>query len=153
MAVDIKQLHRRLLEEVYGKGNFDVFDEICEPKSFRAHDPVTGDSDLRQEKENARMYRTAFPDLKPTILASYVDGDTVVTQWRMTGTHSAKLMDVEPTNARCTVEGISIAKFRGGKLVEDFTQWDALGLFRQLGVAPSVQPGAGARAGETRPRT
>jgi predicted ester cyclase len=151
MAVDIKQAQRRLIEEAFGNGNLDVFDEICD-RSYRAHDPLTGEADLRQEKEICRMYRTAFPDLKPTLLGTYVDGDTVVTHWRMTGTHGAKLLDIEATGARCTVEGISIAKFRGGKLVEDFTQWDALGLLRQLGVAPSVQPGGGARPPENRVR-
>ncbi len=149
MAVDIKQSHRRLMEEAYGKGNFEVFDEICD-KTYRAHDPVTGDADLRQEKENCRMFKTAFPDLSPTILASYLDGDTVVTHWRVTGTHRAKLMGVEATGTRCTIEGVTIGKFKSGKLVEDFTQWDALGLLRQLGVAPSVQVGGAGARPETR---
>jgi predicted ester cyclase len=148
MAVDIKQAHRRLIEEAFGKGNFGVYDEVCD-SGYRSHDPMTGDSDLRQEKENCRMYRTAFPDLKPSILGTYTDGDTVVTHWRMTGTHQKTLMGIEPTGTRCTVEGITIGKFRSGKLVEDWTQWDALGLMRQLGVAPSVE--AVARAGEERP--
>ncbi len=150
MAVDIKQAHRRVIEEAFGKGNVDVFDEICDP-SFRSHDPVTGDADLRQEKENCRMYRTAFPDLKPTILSSCAEGDVVVTQWRMTGTHQKALMGIEPTGARCTVEGITLARFRAGKLVEDFTQWDALGLLRQLGAAPALQVGGAERTGEKRP--
>jgi len=150
MAVDIKQAHRRVIEEAFGKGNVDVFDEICDA-SFRSHDPVTGDSDLNQEKENCRMYRAAFPDLKPTILSSCAEGDVVVTQWRMTGTHQKALMGIEPTGARCTVEGITLARFRAGKLVEDFTQWDALGLLRQLGVAPTLQVSGAARTGEKRP--
>jgi hypothetical protein len=65
MGVDIKKAHRRLLEEAFGKGHFEAFDEICD-SGYRSHDPVTGDADLRQEKENCRMYRTAFPDLQPT---------------------------------------------------------------------------------------
>ena len=148
MAVDIKQAQRRLLEEAFGKGNFDVYDEICDP-SYRTHDPVTGDADLKQEKENCRMYRTAFPDLAPTILRSWVDadGDTCISHWRMTGTHQGPLMGVAPTGRRCTVEGISISHFRSGKLVEDWVQWDALGLMRQLGqgattgaTAPGARP-------------
>jgi predicted ester cyclase len=150
MAVDIRQAHRRLIEEAFGKGNFDVLDEICD-RSYRSHDPLTGDADLRQEKENCRMYKTAFPDLSPTILGSYADGDTVVTHWRMTGTHGGKLMGIDASGARCTVEGITIGKFRGGKLVEDFSQWDAIGLFRQLGVAPPMQAPAPGQGPEARP--
>jgi predicted ester cyclase len=151
MAVDMKQLSRRLLEEAFGKGNYEVFDEVCD-KSYRAHDPLTGDADLRQEKENCRMYKTAFPDLRPTILGSYSDGDTVVTHWRMVGTHQKPVMGIEPTGKRCTVDGVGIDKFRGGKIVESWTQWDALGLLRQLGVAPALgASGTAPAAGEMRP--
>ncbi len=148
MAVDIKQAHRRLIEEAYGKGNLDVFDEICDA-GYRSHDPFVGDTDLRQTKESCRMYRAAFPDLKVAFLGSYTDSDTVVTHWRMTGTHKKALMGIEPTGVYGTVEGIGIAKFRGGKLFEEFVQWDALGLLRQLGVAPKLEAAAATR--EARP--
>ena len=150
MAVDIKQSHRRLFEEAWGKGNLDVYDEVCD-RGFRDHDPVTGDADIEQTREMCRGYRTAFPDLKVTLLGSYSEGETVVTHWRMTGTHRAAVMGIEPTGTRATVEGITIGKFKSGKLVEAWTQWDALGFLRQLGVAPEMQAGAGARGEETRP--
>ncbi|HTN54142.1 MAG TPA: ester cyclase [Anaeromyxobacter sp.] len=148
MAVDMKQSARRLLEEAYGKGNVEVFDELCD-RGYRSHDPITGDSDLGQAKESCRMYREAFPDLKPTLLGCYADGDVVVTHWRMTGTHRGRLMGIEPTGQRCTAEGIGIDKVRAGRFVESWVQWDALGLLRQLGVAPAAQAGAGrAEAGQ-----
>lgn len=147
MAVEIKQVHRRLIEEAFGKGNLEVFDECCEA-GYRAHDPVSGDADLREEKEICRGYRTAFPDLKPTILGCWSDGDTVVTHWRMTGTHQKPLMGIQPTGARCTVEGMTVARFRAGKVAEEWSQWDALGLMRQLGV--EQMPEAARRGGAER---
>ena len=151
MAVDLKQTSRRLIEEGFGRGNFDVFDELCS-EEYRGHDAVTGDADRAQGKENCRMYKTAFPDLKPTILAAYSDGEVCVTHWRMTGTHQKPLMGLEPMGARCTVEGISIDRYKAGKIVESWTQWDALGLMRQLGVAPTVGAAAAKGAVEHRPR-
>ena len=150
MAVDILQSSRRLLEEAFGKGNVDVFDEICDP-SFRAHDPLTGDVDLKGEKETCRAYKTAFPDLKPTILAAVRDGDTCVVHWRMTGTHQKELMGLPPMGARCTVEGITIDRYKGGRIAESWTQWDALGLMRQLGV--QVPLGAASAATTARRQT
>lgn len=151
MAVDLKQTSRRLIEEAFGKGNVDIFDELC-ARDYRAHDPLTGDADLSREKENCRMYKTAFPDCKPTILASYTDGEVCVTQWRMTGTHQKDLMGVKPTGARCTVEGVTIDRFKSGKIAESWTQWDALGLMRQLGVAPGLGAGVASTGAETRTR-
>jgi hypothetical protein len=147
MAIDMKQATRRLIEEAYGKGNVGVFEEIC-ATDYRAHDPFLGDSDLKQEQDNCRMFRSAFPDLKPTILASYADGECVVTHWKMIGTHSGALKNIQPTGARCLVEGISINRYRSGKLAETWMQWDALGLIRQLGVAPTL-PAMGSRPVET----
>jgi predicted ester cyclase len=151
MAVDMKQAYRRLFEEAFGNGNFDVYDEICD-SSFRAHDPVTGDADLATEKETCRSYKTAFPDLSPTILGSCAEGDTVVMHWRMTGTHRQPLMGIAPTGKRCTVEGMTIGRFRNGKLAEEWSQWDALGLLRQLGAAPSASAtDTGASRGQQQP--
>ena len=150
MAVNVKQSHRRLFEETWGKGNFDVFDELCVP-DYRSHDPLTGDMDLEQTRELCRTYRAAFPDLKPAFLGSYTDGDTVVTHWRMTGTHRGALLGIAPTGQRCTVEGITVGKFERGKLAEEWTQWDALGLLRQIGVAPTTGQSAGAFGAEPRP--
>jgi predicted ester cyclase len=150
MAVDIKQAHRRLIEEAFGKGNVEAFDAVCDP-GYRSHDPVTGDADLRQAKESCRMYRAAFPDLKPTLLSTCAEGEVVVTQWRMSGTHQKALLGIEPTGARCTVEGMTMGRFRAGKLVEEWSQWDALGLLRQLGAAPSLKMGEAGRMSEQRP--
>jgi predicted ester cyclase len=149
MAVDLKQKSRRLMEEAFGRGNFEVFDEICS-EDHRSHDPLTGDTDRDGAKQNCRMYKEAFPDLKPLILSSYTDGEVCVLQWRMTGTHQKELMGLEPMGARCTVEGITIDRFKGGAIVESWTHWDALGLMRQLGVSPTVGAAAVKSAAERR---
>ncbi len=148
MAIDIKRAHRRLIEELWGNGNFDVASEICDP-GYRSHDPLQPDASLRESVETCRTYRESFPDLKVTILGSWAEGDTSITQWRMTATHRKQFMGIEATGVRGTVEGINIAKFRGGKLLEEWVQWDALGLLRQLGVAPKLE--AAVPAPETRP--
>ncbi len=149
MAVDLRQTSRRLMEEAFGKGNIGVFDELCS-EEFREHDPLTGDADLDGAKRNCAMYREAFPDLRPSILSAYTNGEVCVTHWRMTGTHQKELLGLEPMGARCTVEGISIDRYRGGKIVETWVQWDALGLMRQLGVAPTVGAAAAAKVAAER---
>jgi predicted ester cyclase len=150
MAIDMKQASRRLIEEAFGKGNLGAFDEIC-AADYRSHDPFTGDASLQQGKELCRAYRAAFSDLKPTILAAFAEGETVVLHWRMTGRHTGTLQGIAPSGAACMVEGISIDRYQGGRLAESWNQWDALGLLRQVGVAPSLQATPGARPAERRP--
>lgn len=141
MAVDVKQVYRTFLEDAFVKGRLEVFDEVCD-RSYRGHDPLGGDLDLSKAKENCAMYRSAFPSLRSTILAQCLEGEILVTHWRMSGTHDGTLFGVAPTGAPCTVEGISLARFRGGKCVEDWVQWDALGLMRQIGMSIGAPAGA-----------
>ena len=149
MAIDMKQASRRLIEETFGKGNLEAYDEICAPE-YRSHDPFAGDSTLAQEKDLCRMYRAAFSDLKPTVIGCWADGETVTTHWRMSGVHTGALKGISPTGAHCSVEGMSLSRYRGGRIIESWVQWDALGLLRQIGVAPALQGTAGGRPTEKR---
>jgi len=151
MALDLKQLSRRLVEEME-KGNMAFFDEICDP-DYRSFDPVLGEADLRRTKEYCGVFGNAFPDAKCTVVGMYVDGDTVVNHWRVTATHRGEYLGVEPTGNRCVFEGISVQKYRKGRLLEERTQWDVYGLLRQLGTAtlPKVDVAALRPPPETRP--
>ena len=87
-------------------------------------------------KHTASMYRTAFPDVRITVDDVIAAGDKVVLRWHSEGTHRGKLEGLAPTGARASVTGISIDRWQDGKVVEAWTQWDNLGLARQLGAAP-----------------
>ena len=39
---------------------------------------------------------------------------------------------------RASVQGVSIARYENGKVVESWTSFDFLGLFQQLGVIPKI---------------
>lgn len=77
----------------------------------------------------------------------------MLVRWTARGTHRGELMGLRRTNRSATVTGISVQRFRDGKIVEDWTQWDALSMFQQFGVAPPAigsrlpSPDAGAPAG------
>jgi len=137
MAIDVKQVSRRILEDVFGNGKYEYLDQACDP-GFVEHDPLTGDSDREAVKSNAQMYRAAFPDLKATILAQAAEGQNVATHWRMSGTHQNAILGIPATGKRIIVEGMTLDKFLGGKLTESFTQWDTLSFLQQLGAVPRI---------------
>jgi hypothetical protein len=68
------------------------------------------------------------------------EGDRVVTRWTARGTHRGELMGIPPTGKPVTMTGITINRLEGGKVVEDWTVFDQLGLLQQLGAIPA--PGA-----------
>ncbi len=82
------------------------------------------------------LYRQAFPDLRLIIDDVIAADDNVVVRWHAEGTHRGELEGLAPTGTRASVTGIGIGRWEDGKLVEAWTEWDNLGLARQLGAAP-----------------
>jgi steroid delta-isomerase-like uncharacterized protein len=135
MSESNKAIVRRLFEEVWNKGNLQVADELFGP-NYAHHDPSTPDVGRgpEGEKKRASLYRNAFQDLRLTIEELFADGETVAVRWNCRGTHKGELSGIAPTGKQISITGISIARFAGGKMVEGWVNWDALGLMQQLGV-------------------
>jgi len=68
----------------------------------------------------------------------------VVTRWTAIGTHQGPFMGIAPTGKRFTITGISFLRIFDGKIVEEWQQWDSLGLLQQLDVIPRFQHEASA---------
>jgi steroid delta-isomerase-like uncharacterized protein len=154
VMADIKNIVRRTFEELFNQGDFNVADQVFAAE-FIGHDPA-----LAQEihgpdefKLYVRMYRTAFPDLDLTIEDQFSDGNEVVTRFTARGTHNGELYGIPPTGRCAVVTGISIDRVISDKIVESWTNYDMLGLMRQLGFvlarqapqpsAEAAQPQAG----------
>ena len=147
MSEQNKALSKRNIEEVWNQRKLAVIDELVSANSV-LHDPtvpggtVTGSQGYRQFVE---IYLAAFPDLHFTIQDQFADGDKVATRWIGSGTNKGALMGIPPTGKRSTVTGITIDRYQDGKAVESWVNYDALGMFQQLGVIPMLAP-AGAKA-------
>jgi len=136
-----KALDRRSLEEVWNQGNLDVADELFDA-NFVYH--ITGIPDVQGPegvKQVVTMYRTAFPDLQYTEEDMIAEADKVALLWTATGTHNGEFMGLPPSGNQITVTGISFGCFAGGKFVEEWSNYDALGLMEQLGAAPVTHTG------------
>jgi predicted ester cyclase len=73
-----------------------------------------------------------------TVEELFAEGETVVARWSCRGTHKGELNGIAPTGKQISIAGISIALFAGGKMVEGWVNWDALGLMQQLAAVPEV---------------
>ena len=139
MSEQNKNIVRRLLEEVWNKGQVSVADELFTP-NYNHHDSSTPDVGRGPESEKKRvtLYRNAFPDMRLTIDDILTEGETVVARWSCRGTHKGDLNGIAPTGKQFNITGISIARFTNGKMFEGYVNWDALSLMQQLGVVPEL---------------
>jgi len=94
-------------------------------------------------KQAAADYRRAFPDLRVTVEDLIAEGDKVVGRLRFRGTHLGELDGIAPTGRRVDCTGIVVSRMEGGKIAEDWANFDDLGLMRQLGAIPPPPGQAG----------
>jgi steroid delta-isomerase-like uncharacterized protein len=137
MSETNKAVVRRIFE-AFNAGNISLYDELV-AVNFVYHEPLVGERrGLQGAKDVANTYRTAFPDAKLTIDEQIATGDTVVTRWTATGTHKGVLLGMAPTGRRVTCTGILISHLQNGKIVEEFENFDTLGMLRQIGAVPAA---------------
>jgi steroid delta-isomerase-like uncharacterized protein len=134
MSEENRALVRRWFNDLFNTGNLAVADEITAQESV-THDPTLGELPRGPEgdKQVVNLYRSAFPDAHITVEEQLAEGDEVVTRWTGRGTHQGELMGVPPSGNRVEVSGITINRISEGKIVETWTNFDALGMMRQIG--------------------
>jgi len=65
------------------------------------------------------------------------DGDKLCVRFHLTGTHTGELMGVQPTGRDILLNGLTIMRFEGNKVVERWQSADMLGLLTQIGAIPA----------------
>ena len=143
MSAENAALIRRAIDEAVNKGNLSVLDEIVAP-SYRYHEPTAGELKGPDGlKQLVSMYRGAFPDIRVTIDDQVDAGNTIVSRWTGTGTHRGELLGAAPTGNKIRITGIIITRVEGGKIVEEWENYDALGMLQQLGLVQLPARAAG----------
>jgi predicted ester cyclase len=120
---DHKDLTRRALEEVCARGDFAKAEQFYSA-SFKDHVNALDFDGLDGVRQSVSLYRSVFPDLEIEVQDQIVDGNRVASRWVAHGTNRGR---------RATLTGITVSQIADGKIVEDWTVSDTVGLLRQLG--------------------
>jgi len=136
-----KAMARRWSEELWGKGNLAVADEITAPEYVR-HDPgdpfpARGPEDV---KRIVTMLRTMLPDLNIQIEAMVAENDMVVSRYTTTATDTRGYMGKPPTGRTIRTSAMQMFRFANGKIVESWAVRDDLGTLVQLRHLPPMGP-------------
>jgi steroid delta-isomerase-like uncharacterized protein len=136
VSEETKALIQRFVEEGFNEGNLDVAEEVY-ASGFVSHESA-GPVERGPEyvKQFVGTYRDAFPDGHTTVEDVIAEGDTVAYRWSFRGSHQGELMGIPPTGKEVTITGITVDRISGGKIDEEWNNFDQLGLLRQLGVVP-----------------
>jgi len=95
--------------------------------------PATGrQMDLDGLCQMLEMSMAAFPDLEMRVNRWVVDGDTVVTEEVMVGTHKGPFAGLAPTGVVVQLPMTHITRVDNGVIVERIAYHDTAGILRQL---------------------
>jgi predicted ester cyclase len=65
-------------------------------------------------------------------------GDRVTARWTGHGRHVQEIMGLAPTCREVTVAALTLFRVEDGKIAENRTCWDTLGMLQQLGAVPAA---------------
>jgi len=136
-----KAVARAFFAQVLDTGRLDLY-----PRSHRsdfvAHGGNGRVASLAEDIEAAREERAALPDLRVRVDHIVAEGDLVSVAWTASGTHTGLGMGLSPTGRHVTCNGMTLFRFAGGKIAEEWSVFDMLSVLKQLGLyeAAKVTP-------------
>jgi predicted ester cyclase len=123
---------RRWTEDVYTGKDLAVLDEILDPSAIHHGAAFPDAAGVEAIKGALAGTLAAFPDINLAVDDTIADGDLVVVRWSGTGTNNGPWLGMEPTGKAVNFTGINIYRFSCGKIVESWSEINALDVLRQL---------------------
>jgi steroid delta-isomerase-like uncharacterized protein len=127
-----KTVARTFFEEVLGQGKLERYSE-SHTADFVAHGSE-GDYTLAEDLEMAREERKALPDMQFAVNHMVAEGDLVVVHWTVWGTNSQSGMGLPATGKPVKTSGMTLFRFRAGKISEEWNAWSMLSVLKQVGL-------------------
>jgi steroid delta-isomerase-like uncharacterized protein len=136
-----KSITRRVYEEGLSQGRF----EVPYSEDFVGHGGKATFTHADGMAE-ARGWRKAFPDLKITVEEQVAERDLVAVRWTARGTNTGAGNGIPATGRAVETAGTTLFRVTGGRIAEEWTCANSLGLMKQLGLlaTPAAAPATGA---------
>lgn len=127
-----EEVVRRVFREALERGDYRVFD-LHYDTAFVKH--VGGKRySLLEERAQAAATHGLSSALRMELDAVITRGDLVAVFYTGRGTFDRRFGTVAPTGRSFEVKGATLYRFRGLKIVEEWTVYDRLELYEQLGI-------------------
>jgi steroid delta-isomerase-like uncharacterized protein len=131
-----KTIAKRVFLELYNQNKFEVADQIY-AKDFVNHG-LHRNIGLKEDQDAARGWKQAFPDLVISVDQTIAEGDLVTVLWSGRGTNTGAGNGIPATGKKVEGRGITIWRIVNGKITEEWSEFDQLGIMQELGLIPST---------------
>jgi|SRR5947209_13962996 len=136
MSTENETLARRFFEDLCNGRRLEVADEILAP-GHRYHDPQSPDTGSGPDamKQTVALYQDTLAG-QWEVHEIVGCGDRVTARWTGHGRHVKEIMGLAPTGREIKVDALTLFRIEDGKIAENWTCWDTLGMLQQLGAVP-----------------
>jgi predicted ester cyclase len=118
-----------------------IIEEVC-TSQFVAYIPGSIQPiDREGFRQFVSLFYLAFPNLCHTVEDQVAEGDKVVSRLTVQGMHQGTFQGIAPTGKQVAFTDIMISRLENGKIKELWAQFDVLGLWQQLGILSTMEPG------------
>jgi steroid delta-isomerase-like uncharacterized protein len=93
-----------------------------------------------EEDMAAKEERKALPDMKVEVNQILAERDLVAVYWTASGTNTQAGMGFPATGKKIKIDGMTLFRFKAGKICEEWSVWDMLSVMRQAGLLPPPPP-------------
>lgn len=121
----------RLFFDLWIKGDLSLVDKLIAP-DYALHNSLLP-SNREGLKQSVILMRDTFPAYRGEIHDTIATEDRGMARWTRYCIHRGEFMGVEPTSYEVTLRGVSIYRFAGFKVVEEWVEFDMFSLLRQIG--------------------
>jgi steroid delta-isomerase-like uncharacterized protein len=130
-----KAVARSFFEQILDQGHLEKYAESHAP-NFVAHGR-TADGTLEEDMAAAREERKAVPDLHIKVNEIMAERDLVLVYWTASGTNTHEGMGLPATGKSFSEPGMTLFRFKAGKIIEEWGVWSMLSIMQQLGLLPA----------------
>jgi predicted ester cyclase len=134
MADENKRIVRRVLEELFERGNLDATDELVHPDFVNHEAPPGNPQGPEGLAETIRWLHSLWGPMHADIEDEISEGDKVVARMTMHGRHVGEFLGRPPTGKEFATKQIHVYRLEGGKVIEHWSVRDDLGQALQLGL-------------------
>jgi predicted ester cyclase len=135
MSAESEALVRRFFQEFCNDRRSELAEELL-AENYVSHGPQAPPAEGPDgARERVGLYQDAV-DGHWEVRDIFSVGDRVAARWTGSGTHRGELMGLDPTGRPIAVDAISLFRIADGRIAEEWTVWDALGLLQQVGAVP-----------------
>lgn len=119
--------------KIWNEGDLDLADQIYALDYVRHHPTASVNASLDDLKNTVAANRAGFPDYKLMFDEMILNEDRIMVRATVTGTNTAPIGERPATGKKIHMSGIYIYRLANKKIAEEWTYFNLLSYYQQLG--------------------